>query len=109
MSKEGKQLLKLKETWWRDTTQMNEININQISRKVIIGKSTLNRESLYVEVNQIKKHKNNLRMRLKEYKTKRNKLEFSLEGKINEIFYTLVSKEKFGIMEKWQELVVDDW
>ena len=48
-------------------------------------------------------------MRLKEYKTKRNKLEFSLEGKINEIFYTLVSKEKFGIMGKWQELVVDDW
>ena len=32
---------------------MNEININQISRKVIIEKSTLNRESLYVEVNQI--------------------------------------------------------
>ena len=39
-------------------------------------------------------------MRLKEYKTKRNKLEFSLEGKINEIFQTLVSKEKFGIMGK---------
>ena len=40
---------------------------------------------MYNNINRIRKQKNNLRMRLKEYKTKNIKVEYGLKDRMNDI------------------------
>lgn len=81
-------MLKLKlKSRRRDVTTINTNNDTQISRKEIIERLTLKREVIFIDMNRIRKHNDNLRMRLKVYITKRNKEKYCLEYRIKEIIH----------------------
>ena len=50
---------------------------------------------MYNDINRIRRDKSNLRMRLKEYKTKKNKVKYDLKDRMNDILDMFNIERKF--------------